>query len=119
MGTSSKMKNEFKFAMSEFEMKYLNLMQYFLGMEVHQGEVEIFICRTKYAKDMLKMFDMVECKPTPTPIVHGVVLCRDNGAKVANETTYKSIVGSLMFLNHPRPDIVYLISLVSKYMTNS
>ena len=118
MGTSSKMKNEFKFAMSEFEMKYLNLMQYFLGMEVHQSEDKICICHTKYAKDTLKKFDMADWKWDSTPISHGFVLCRDGSAEMADETTYKSIVGSLMFLTHPTPNIAYLISLVSKYMTN-
>jgi hypothetical protein len=118
MGSSSKMKDEFKIAMmNEFEMKDLGLMQYFLGMEVYQNEDEIFICQTKYAKDMLKKFDMVDCKPASTPTAHGIVLCRDDGVEIVDEATYKSIVGSLMFLTHTRPDIAYSVSLVSRYMT--
>lgn len=55
MGSSSKMKYEFKISMmNEFEIKHFGLMQYFLGMEVHQSETEIFICQTKYAKNMLR-----------------------------------------------------------------
>ena len=97
----SKMKDEFKFAMmSEFEIKDLNVMQYFLAIEVHQSEVEILICQTRYAKDMLNKFDMADCKPGPTPIDHGVVLCRDDGVEMDDETTGRSIVGSLMFLAH-------------------
>jgi hypothetical protein len=93
MGCSSKMKDEFKIAMmNEFEMKYLGLMQYFLGMEVYQNEDEIFICQTKYGKYMLKKFDMVDSKPTSTPIAHGIVLCRDDGAEIVDEATYISIV---------------------------
>ena len=101
MGSSSKMKDEFKIAMmNEFEMKDLGLMQYFLGMEVYQNEDEIFICQTKYAKDMLKKCDIVDIKPTSTPTAHGIVLCRDDGAEIVDEATYRSIVGSLMFLTH-------------------
>jgi hypothetical protein len=66
---------------------------------------------------MLKKFDMVDCKPTSTPTSHGIVLCRDDGVDIVNEATYKSIVGSLMFLTHKRPDIAYSVSLVSRYMT--
>jgi hypothetical protein len=118
MGSSSKMKDEFKIAMmNEFEMKYLGLMQYFMGMEVYKNEDEIFICKTKYAKDMLKKFDMVECKLASTPTAHGIVLCRDDGVEIVDETTYKSIVGSLMFLTHTRPDISYSVFLISRYMT--
>jgi hypothetical protein len=102
--------------MNEFEMKVLGVMQYFMGMEVYQNEDEIFIFQTKYAKDMLKEFDMVDCKPTSTPTAHGIVLCRDDVAEIADEETYKSIVGSLMLLTHTRLDISYSISLVSRYM---
>jgi hypothetical protein len=106
MGSSSKMKDEFKIAMmNKFEMKDLGLMQYFLGMEVYQNEDEIFIFQTKYAKDMLKKFDMVDSKPTLTPSSHGIVLCTNDGAEIVDEATYRSIVGSLT------------VSLVSRYMT--
>jgi hypothetical protein len=80
-GSSSKMKDEFKIVMmNEFEMKDLGLMQYFLGMEVYQNEDEISICKTKYEKDMLKKFDMVDRKIDSTPTAHGIVFCRDDGA---------------------------------------
>jgi hypothetical protein len=117
MGSSSKIKDEFKIAMmNEFEMKDLGLMQYFLGMEVYQNEDEIFICQTKYAKDMLKKFDMVDNKSTSTPTAHGIVLCRDHGVEIVDEETCRSIVGSLMFLTHTSLAIAYSVSLVSRYM---
>jgi hypothetical protein len=86
-------------------------------MEVYQNEDEIFICQTMYAKDMLNKFDMADCKLASIPTAHGIVLCRDDGVEIVDETTYKSIVGSLMFLTHIRPDISYSFSLVSGYMT--
>ena len=36
----------------EFEMTDLGLMKYFLGIEVSQTDDGIFICQTKYAKDV-------------------------------------------------------------------
>ena len=93
--------------MNEFEMKDLGLMKYFLGMEVYQGKDEICICKIKYANDMLKKFDMANFKPLSTPISHGVALCRYDGADILDETLYRSIVGSLMFLTHTRPDIQF------------
>lgn len=85
-------------------MKYLGLVQYFLGMEVDQSQDEIFICQTKYAKGILNKFDMVDFKPTSTPIAHGVVLCRHDGVEIVDETADRSIIGSLMFLTHIRLD---------------
>ena len=68
--------------MNEFEMKDRGLVKYFLGMEIYQGKDEIFISQTKYTKDMLKKFYLVDCKPLSTPIAHRVVLCIDDSAKI-------------------------------------
>ena len=119
MGSSSKMNYKFKGAMmNEFEMKDLCIMKYFLGMEVYQSKDEIFIFQTKYAQDMLNKFHMLDCHPSPTPSAHGEVLCRDDGADLVDDKTYRSIVGSLIFLTHTRLDITYSVSLVSRYMKN-
>ena len=67
---------------------------------------------------MLKKFYILDCNGCPTPSAQGVVLCRDDGADLVDETTYRSIVGSLMFLTHTRPDIAFSVSLVSRYMKN-
>ena len=99
-------------------MKDLGLMKYFLGMEVYQGKDKKIMCQTKYEKDMLKKIDMVDCKPLSTPIAHGIALCRDDGVEIVDGISYKSIIGSLMFLTHTRLDIAYSVSLVSRYMTN-
>jgi hypothetical protein len=40
----------------EFEMTDLGLMNYFLGIEVTQNDKGIFICQSKYARDVLKRF---------------------------------------------------------------
>jgi len=50
MGSSDKLNKEFQNSMmQEFKMIDLGLMHYFIGMEIHQEENEIFICQLKYA----------------------------------------------------------------------
>ena len=52
------------------------------------------------------------------PIVPGVRLMKDEeGAKV-NATMYKQLVGSLMHLIATRPDLMYVVSLISKFMAS-
>ena len=51
-----------------FEMTDLDEMTYFLGMEVKQKKGVVFICQTKYSKEILKKFGMDECKSLATPI---------------------------------------------------
>ena len=43
---------------SEFEMKDIGLMHYFLGMEVWQEDGHIFLGQGKYAVDILKRFQI-------------------------------------------------------------
>eukprot|EP00253_Pinus_taeda_P033914 PITA_33914 len=52
----------------EFEMKYMGLMHYFLGMEVWQRDGEVFVSQGKYANEILKCFHMDMCKPMETPL---------------------------------------------------
>eukprot|EP00253_Pinus_taeda_P027009 PITA_27009 len=48
---------------SEFEMKDLELMHYFLGLEVSQKPGEIFLSQGKYVTKILERFGMVDYKP--------------------------------------------------------
>ena len=45
----------------EFEIKYLGLMHYFLGLEVWKRDGCFFIGQGKYAVEILKRFRMVDC----------------------------------------------------------
>jgi hypothetical protein len=49
-------------------MKDLGLMHYFLGLEVWQSLEKIFLNQGKYAIEILKRFDMLECKSMNTPM---------------------------------------------------
>jgi len=52
----------------EFEMKYMGLMHYFLGMEEWQGDGELFVSQGKYANKILSRFHMESNKPMETPL---------------------------------------------------
>jgi hypothetical protein len=43
-------------------------------------------------------------------------LHKDNGGKKVDDTLYKQIVGSLMYLTATRPDIMHVVSVISRYM---
>jgi hypothetical protein len=62
---------------AEFEMKDLGLMHYFLGLEVWQSPERIFLNQGKYTVEILKRFDMLECKSMNTPMEAKLKLQRD------------------------------------------
>ncbi|KAL8126439.1 hypothetical protein AgCh_013647 [Apium graveolens] len=53
---------------SEYEMSMMGELSYFLGLQVSQRSDGIFISQTKYVKDLLKKFGMVDCSPASTPM---------------------------------------------------
>ena len=60
MGSSQYLIDGFKLSMiSKFDMIDLGVLHYFLGLEVYQGDHDIFISQKKYTLDMLKKFNML------------------------------------------------------------
>ena len=69
LGSSESIVAEFKASMMKsFEMSYLGLLHYFLGIEVLKSSDGIFISQGKYANDLLKRLNMLKCKSAPMPM---------------------------------------------------
>jgi hypothetical protein len=54
---------------TEFEMKYLSIMHYFLGLEVWKRQNDIFLNQGKYTINIPKRFDMMDCKEMRMPML--------------------------------------------------
>ena len=102
--------------MRVFEMTGLGEMSYFLIIEIKQRQNEIFICQKKYAEEILKKFHMGNCKSMSTPMCQKEKLCKDDGTTKVDEFEYRSLVGCLMYLTTTRPDIMYAVSVLSRFM---
>jgi hypothetical protein len=101
---------------SEFEMKDLGLMHYFLGLEVWQNPERIFLNQGKYAVEILKRFDMLECKSMNTPMEAKLKLLVDTSSELIDATLYRQIIGSLMYLTNTRPNICFVVNTLSKFL---
>nr|KYP35034.1 Retrovirus-related Pol polyprotein from transposon TNT 1-94 [Cajanus cajan] len=118
-GNSKHMCEEFKSSMKlEFNMTDLGKMRYFLGVEVVQSNVGIFICQRRYAREILGRFNMTESNSVQNPIVPGTTLSRNEEGASVNATKFKQEIGSLMYLTVTRPNLMYGVSLISRYMAN-
>ena len=102
---------------SEFEMKDLGLMHYFLGLEVWQKPREIFLPQGKYVVKILKIFDMVDCKHVTTS---RILTFRIYMVAMSDQIWEMplSFINSfaLMFLVNLHPNICFAVIIVSSYL---
>lgn len=106
-----------KVLMNEFEMTDLGKMTYFLGMEFRYSEKGIILHQLKYELELLKRFDLKNCKIAVTPSDTNQKLDSDSDGKDVDATTFKQLVGSLRYLCNTRPDICYSVGMVSRFMS--
>eukprot|EP00253_Pinus_taeda_P003979 PITA_03979 len=103
---------------SEFKMKDLGLMHYFLGLKVWQKPSEIFLSQGKYIVKLLERCGMVDCKSMSTSMeLNFKKLCGSVvGPGLANPSEYRQLVGALMFLVNSRPDICFDVNMLNQFM---
>jgi hypothetical protein len=101
---------------SEFEMKDLGRMHYFLGLEVWQSPERSFLNQGNYTVEILKRFDMLECKPMNTPMEVKLKLLVDTSSDLIDATLYRQIIGSLMYLTNTRLDICFAVNTLSQFL---
>ena len=118
-GSSKTLLSEFKKEMMQrYEMSDLGLLHHFLGMGILQTENGVFIHQSKYAKSLLVKFGLEDCKPVSIPLPTGEKLKKIDGSELADESMYRKIVGSLLYLTATRPDLMYAASLLSRFMNS-
>jgi Reverse transcriptase (RNA-dependent DNA polymerase) len=111
MGTNEELVEQFRSSTKQqFEMSDLGLLHYFLGLEVERESDSIFVSQRKYAKDLLKKFEMHNCKPASTPMNVNEKLVKEDGTGSTDGTKFRSLVGGLIYLTHTRPDISYAVA---------
>ena len=101
-----------------FEITNLGLMHYFLGIQVWQEEGRVTLSQTKYALDVLKKFNMSDCKLANTPCELGLKLSTNSTQEKVDGKLYRQLVGNLLYLTITRPDLAYAVGIVSRFMAD-
>jgi histone deacetylase 1/2 len=103
---------------SEFAVKDLGSLRFFLGIEVSDVSQGLALTQKKYALDILRRAGMLECKSASTPMTVTDCLSTADGDLLTSDeaTTYRSIVGGLQYLLVTRPDISFAVNKVCQYM---
>eukprot|EP00253_Pinus_taeda_P009459 PITA_09459 len=96
----------------------LGELTYFLGLQVQQNKDDIFLSQTKYLKQILKKYGMEDSKPVCTPMVTGCSLSANDESAAVHQPTYKSMIGSLLYLTGTRRDIMHAVGIVGRFQAN-
>ncbi|GKA00377.1 retrovirus-related pol polyprotein from transposon TNT 1-94 [Tanacetum coccineum] len=99
----------------EFEMSMMGELNFFLGLQIKQFEDGIFFNQSKYVKEMLKKFGLENAKPIKTPMSSETKLTRDEEGEPIDDTKYRGMIGSLLYLTASRPDIMFSVCLCARF----
>nr|GEW26033.1 integrase, catalytic region, zinc finger, CCHC-type, peptidase aspartic, catalytic [Tanacetum cinerariifolium] len=74
--------------------------------------------RSKFALEILKKFGMDLCDPVDIPMVDRLKLDEDPLGIPVDQTRFRNMVGSLMYLTASRPDLVFVVCICAKYQAS-
>jgi hypothetical protein len=64
---------------------------------------------------MLKRFQMEDSKPMGTPMVTGCKLSKDDNSPDVDQSSYRSMIGSLLYITTSCLDIMHVVGMVARY----
>jgi hypothetical protein len=59
--------------------------------------------------EILKSFDIMNCKSMPTPMEMNMKLLTDTSSEIVDVTLYRQVIGLLMYLMNTKPDICFAV----------
>ena len=100
----------------QFEMKDLDPLNYFLGLGVSSSVDGYYLTQANYTSDLISRASITDSKIVDTPIEYNCRLNSHDGKSLSDATLYRQLVGSLIYLTVTRPDISYVVHVVSQFM---
>jgi hypothetical protein len=108
--------NLFKNKMKVFRMSDLRALSYYLGIEVKQGGQGIGLSQCTYAAKLLEKAGMCSYNSCATPMEAKLKLSKVSELKPVDAIMYRSLIGSLRYLLHTRPELTYNVCYLSRFM---
>ncbi|KAJ3698372.1 hypothetical protein LUZ61_002077 [Rhynchospora tenuis] len=100
---------------SNFSIKDLGTLNFFLGIDVRPYKNGILLSQTRYLQNILEKAAMIGAKPCKTPMQSGQQLSKFAGTVLSDPHQYRAIVGMLQYATITRPDLTFSVNKVSQF----
>ena len=103
---------------TSFSTKYLGDLKYFLGIEVARTTEGLVLSQRKYTIDILEDSGLLGCRPSQFPMEQNLKLDKGEDEERADVNAYRRLVGRLLYLQATRPDITYVVNVLSQFVSD-
>ncbi|KAF5449474.1 hypothetical protein F2P56_029915, partial [Juglans regia] len=101
---------------SNFKIKDLGKLRYFLGIEIARSSKGIYLCQRKYTLDILADSGNLGSTTAKVPMEQNLKLTQATGVPLCDPSIYRRMIGRLLYLTISRPDISFSVQTLSQFM---
>ncbi len=76
------------------------------------------MCQHTYILEILQEFGLIHCNVAMTILLEGFKMQKEEDSKLVDLLTCRRIVVKLIYLTNTRPDVVYVVSVISCFMND-
>ncbi|KAF5455035.1 hypothetical protein F2P56_024654 [Juglans regia] len=105
-----------KFLHDSFIIKDLGELKYLLGIEVARSAKGITLCQRKYVSTFYKT--VASLVANQWLFLWSQLTTNDSSPPLFDPTSYRRLVGRLLYLTITRPDLAYSVQALSQFMSN-
>lgn len=107
-----------KFLHTQFNIKDLGPMKYFLGLEISRSSHGIYLHQRKYCLDIITDTGLLASKPSTIPMEQNHNLQNSTSSELSSKhiSIYRRLVGRLIYLTISRPELSYPVHILAQFI---